>query len=171
MDVLKARRKASVRKQERQTTSMMGKLSHFDSTLTAMKVATGTVSYEKQRAVENMVKKNKVEEIKKAEEEKVTSAKKKRNPDADGMSGVVPCALYAYVRAPRMCSSPTYIAPSISPRGQFNSQRCYNLVLSKLSSPLASWVQLDISSGILSPCESFNQCGFFSEIFLTCIEP
>ena len=44
---------------------MMGKLNHIDSTLTAIKVATGTALYKEQRAVENIVKKNKVEEIKK----------------------------------------------------------------------------------------------------------
>ena len=45
-------------------------MNHIDSTLTAIKVATGTASYEEQKAVENIVKKNKVEEIKKVAEEK-----------------------------------------------------------------------------------------------------
>ena len=74
---LEATRKAAVRKQERQTTSMMGKLSDIDSTLTAIKVATGTTSYEEQRAVENIMKKNKVEEIKKVAEKKARQGEKK----------------------------------------------------------------------------------------------
>ena len=51
LEALESTRKASVRRQERQTTSMIGKLNHIDSTLTAIKVATGTASYEEQRAV------------------------------------------------------------------------------------------------------------------------
>ena len=35
------------------------------------------------------------------------SAKKKRNPDADVMSSVVPCILYAVAQAPRLCASLT----------------------------------------------------------------
>ena len=46
LEALEATRKAAVRKHERQTTSMMRKLKHIDSTLTAIKVATGTASYE-----------------------------------------------------------------------------------------------------------------------------
>ena len=42
LEALEATRKAVVRKDERQTTSMMGKLNHIDSTLTAIKVATIT---------------------------------------------------------------------------------------------------------------------------------
>ena len=44
LEVLEATRIASVRRQESQTTSMMGKLNHIDSTVTAIKVATGTAS-------------------------------------------------------------------------------------------------------------------------------
>ena len=58
LEALEATRKAAVRKQDRQMTSMIGKLNHIDSTLTAIKVATGTASYEEQKAVENIVKKN-----------------------------------------------------------------------------------------------------------------
>ena len=79
MEALEATRKASVPKQEKQTISMMGKLTHIDSILTAIKVATGTASYEEQRAVENIVKKNKVEEIKKVAEEKARPGEKKAN--------------------------------------------------------------------------------------------
>ena len=43
---------------------MLGKLNHIDSTLTAIKMATGSALNEEQRAVENVVKKNKLEEIK-----------------------------------------------------------------------------------------------------------
>ena len=70
LEALEATRKAAVRKHERQTTSMMGKMNYIESTLTAIKVATGTASYKEQRAVENIVKKNKVEEVKKVVEEK-----------------------------------------------------------------------------------------------------
>ena len=77
LEALEATRKAAVRKHERQTTSMMGKLTHIDSTLTAIKVATGTASYEEQKAVENIVKRNKVEEIKKVAEEKARQGEKK----------------------------------------------------------------------------------------------
>ena len=56
---------------------MKGKLNHIDSTLTAIKVATGTASSEEQRAVENVVKKNKVEEIKKVAEEMARQGEKK----------------------------------------------------------------------------------------------
>ena len=56
---------------------MMGKLNHIDSTVTAIKVATGTASYEEQRAVENIMKKKKVEEIKKVAEEKARQGEKK----------------------------------------------------------------------------------------------
>ena len=77
LQALEATRKASVRKQERQTTSMMGKLNHIDSTLTAIKVVTGTASYVEQRAVENIVKQNKVEEIKKVAEEKARQGEKR----------------------------------------------------------------------------------------------
>ena len=56
---------------------MMGKLNHIDSRLTAIKVATGTALYEEQKAVENIVKKNKVEEIKKVAEEKTRQGEKK----------------------------------------------------------------------------------------------
>ena len=56
---------------------MMGKLNHIDSTLTAVKVATGTATYEEQRAGENIVKKNMVKEIKKAAEEKARQGEKK----------------------------------------------------------------------------------------------
>ena len=45
LEALEATRKASVRKQERQTTSMIGKLNHVNSTLIAIKVETGTTSY------------------------------------------------------------------------------------------------------------------------------
>ena len=77
MDALEATRKASGRKQERQTTSMIGKLNPIDSTLTAIKVATGTASYEEQKVVENIVKKNQVEEIKKVADEKTRQGEKK----------------------------------------------------------------------------------------------
>ena len=77
LGALEATRKAAVRKHERQTTSMMGKLNHIDSSLTAIKVATGTASYEEQKAVENIVKQNKVEEIKKVAEEKARQGEKK----------------------------------------------------------------------------------------------
>ena len=43
---------------------MMGKLSHIDRILTTIKVATGTASYEEQRVVENIGKRNKVQDIK-----------------------------------------------------------------------------------------------------------
>ena len=46
LDALEATRKAAGRKHERQTTSMMCKFNHIDSTLTAIEVATGTASYE-----------------------------------------------------------------------------------------------------------------------------
>ena len=58
-------------------TSMMGKLRHIDSTQTAIKVAIGTALYEEQRAMENIVEKNKVEEIKKPAEEKIRQAEQK----------------------------------------------------------------------------------------------
>ena len=77
MEALEATRKAAVPKQERLTTSMMGKLNHIDSTLTVIKVATGTTSYEEQKAVENIVTKNKVEEIKKVAEKKTSQGEKK----------------------------------------------------------------------------------------------
>ena len=77
LEALEATRKAALRKLERQMTSMVGKLNHIDSTLTAIKVATGTASYEEQKAVENVVKKNKVEEIKKVAEEKARQGEKK----------------------------------------------------------------------------------------------
>ena len=60
LEALEATRQAAVRKHERQTTSVMGKLNLIDSTLTAIKVSTGTASYEEQRPVENILKKNKV---------------------------------------------------------------------------------------------------------------
>ena len=56
---------------------MRGKLNHINSTLTAIKVATGTASYHEQQAVENIVKKNKVEEIKKVAEEKTRQGENK----------------------------------------------------------------------------------------------
>ena len=77
LEALEATRKAVVRKHEGQTTSMMGKLNYIHSMLTAIKVATGTASYEEQRAVENIVKKNKVEEVKKVAEEKARQGEKK----------------------------------------------------------------------------------------------
>ena len=46
LEALEATGKATGRRHERQTTSMIGKLNHIDSTLTAIKVATGTASYE-----------------------------------------------------------------------------------------------------------------------------
>ena len=77
LEELEATRKASVRKQEKETTGIMGKLRHIDSTLTAIKEATGTASYEEKRAVGNIVKKNKVEKIKKVAEEKARQVEKK----------------------------------------------------------------------------------------------
>ena len=77
LEALEATRKAAVRKHWRQTTSVMCKLNHIDSTLTAIKVARGTASYEEQRAVKNTVKKNKVDEIKKVAEEKARQGEKK----------------------------------------------------------------------------------------------
>ena len=77
LEALEATRKATVREHERQTSSMIGKLNHIDSTLTAIKVATGTASYEEQKAVENIVKKNKMKEIKKVAEEKTRQGEKK----------------------------------------------------------------------------------------------
>ena len=77
LEALEATRKAAARKHERRTSSMMVKSNHIDSTLTAIKVATGTASYEEQRAVENSVKKNKVEGIKKVAEEKTRQGERK----------------------------------------------------------------------------------------------
>ena len=70
-------KEVAVQKHESQTTSIMGKLNHIDSTLTAIKVATDTASYEEQKAVENIVKKHKAEEIRKVVEEKAGQGKKK----------------------------------------------------------------------------------------------
>ena len=56
---------------------MMGKLNHIDTTPTAIKVATGTASCEEQKVLENIVKRNKVEEIKIETEEKARQGKKK----------------------------------------------------------------------------------------------
>ena len=69
LEVLEDTRMALVRRQQSETISMMGKLNHMDHILTTIKVATGTASYEEQRVVQNIVRKNKAEEIKKVTEE------------------------------------------------------------------------------------------------------
>lgn len=77
MDALEATRKESVPKQEGQKTSMISKFNHIDSVLTGKEVATGTASYEALKAVENNVRKKKVEEIKKVAEEKARQEEEK----------------------------------------------------------------------------------------------
>lgn len=56
---------------------MIGQLNHINSTLTAIQVVTVTASYEKQRGVVNIIKKNKVQEIKKVAEGMTRQGEKK----------------------------------------------------------------------------------------------
>ena len=63
-------RKAHERRQERTLQSMVRKVRVIQKSLTSIRVATGTATFEETKAVEKDVRRSKVEELKKVAEEK-----------------------------------------------------------------------------------------------------
>ena len=59
---------------------MVRKVSIIEKSLTSIRIATGTATFEEKKAVEKDIRRNKVEEVKKVEEEKAKQSEKKAKP-------------------------------------------------------------------------------------------
>ena len=70
-------RKADKRRQERTFQTVVRKVSVIEKSLTSIRVATGTATFEEKKAVEKDVRRNKAEEVKKVVEEKTKQSEKK----------------------------------------------------------------------------------------------